>query len=188
MGKLTVEESNLSAVAKAIREQADPNGGLLIFPDGFISAVEGIQKGITPTGTKNITTNGSHDVTEFASALVNVPLQHTRISKTTGSSATQNYSIPLSEIGFTPRAYAIIMYNTSDVSSAVSNQPHIVGTANNLGSANPAGCISASNKGAIKLQTVGGSFKGAVNGTNFTFTSTYAYLRGSTRYYFYFWG
>lgn len=72
MGKLTVEESNLSDVADAIRAKAETSGGL-VFPDGFISAVEGIQKGIIPTGTKSITTNGPHDVTEFASAWVDVP-------------------------------------------------------------------------------------------------------------------
>lgn len=67
--------SDLSAVANSIRAKAETNGDL-IFPDGFISAVEGFQKGIIPTGTKNITTNGTHDVTEFASALVNVPTKH----------------------------------------------------------------------------------------------------------------
>lgn len=152
-------------------------------------AINKVKSGyIKPSGNTTITSNGTHNVKQYENAVVSVPLQHTRISKTTGSSATQSYSIPLSEIGFTPRAYAIIAYNSSDISSAVSNQPHILGTANNLASSNPAGCISASASGVIKIQTVGGSFSGAVNGNNFTFTSTYAYLRGSTRYYFYFWG
>ncbi|MBR3868068.1 MAG: hypothetical protein IKM66_02015 [Clostridia bacterium] len=156
-------------------------------------AINKVKNGyILPSGNSpTITTNGTHNVKQYENAVVSVPqgmTQHTKISKTIGSSSTQSYSIPLSEIGFTPKAYAVIAYPSSEIASAVSGQPHILGTANNLGSSNPSGCISASASGVIKIQTVGGSFSGAVNGNNFTFTSTYAYLRGSIRYYFYFWG
>ena len=40
---------------------------------GFGAAVDAISVGITPGGTKNITANGTYDVTNFASAVVNVP-------------------------------------------------------------------------------------------------------------------
>ena len=45
----------------------------------------------------------------LSSVTVNA-LNHTRLSKTIGSSATQTCSIPLSEIGFVPRIFAITLY------------------------------------------------------------------------------
>lgn len=60
------------------------------YCEGDIS-VDYVQEGgggITPTGTKSITANGTYDVTNFASAAVNVPVGATNAYTTTMTLAT----------------------------------------------------------------------------------------------------
>ena len=71
MGMKTVQDASLTSVADAIRLKAEISG-TLEFPDEFVSAIQNISTGITPSGTKTITENGTYDVTNFASADVNV--------------------------------------------------------------------------------------------------------------------
>ena len=71
MGIKTVQDTSLTSVANAIRVKAEISG-TLEFPDEFVSAIQNISTGITPSGTKTITENGTYDVTNFASADVNV--------------------------------------------------------------------------------------------------------------------
>lgn len=64
-------DSDLTSVANAIRTKGGTSAQMA-FPSGFVSAVQAIPTGITPTGTKSITENGTYDVTQYASAEVNV--------------------------------------------------------------------------------------------------------------------
>lgn len=64
-------DADLTSVANAIRTKGGTSSQMA-FPAGFVSAVQAIPTGITPTGTKSITENGTYDVTQYASAEVNV--------------------------------------------------------------------------------------------------------------------
>lgn len=67
--------ADLTSVANAIRVKGGTSGQLA-FPAGFVSAVQAIPTGITPTGTKqiSITENGTttEDVTNYANAEITV--------------------------------------------------------------------------------------------------------------------
>lgn len=86
MAKVLVTEGYLRNIAEAIRSK---NGASTAYrPGDMAAAIQAIPTGgITPTGTVNITQNGNHDVTQYASANVNV--QPNLQSKT----ATQNGTV-----------------------------------------------------------------------------------------------
>lgn len=68
-------DSDLTSVANAIRTKGGTSAQLA-FPSGFVTAVQNIPTGITPTGTKqiSITQNGTttENVTNYASAEITV--------------------------------------------------------------------------------------------------------------------
>lgn len=65
-------KQNYKDIANAIRAKTGENG--LMTAEEMPTKIGSIETGITPSGTKNITSNGNDiDVTEFAAVNVNVP-------------------------------------------------------------------------------------------------------------------
>lgn len=70
MSIVTIEDTNLTNIANSIRNK---NGSTTKYkPSEMASAISNIQTGIEPSGTLDITSNGTYDVTNYASANVNV--------------------------------------------------------------------------------------------------------------------
>ena len=190
-------DSALNSLADSIKNKSGVTGDLAFpEPNDFKSAVDMI---VIPTFNTQAKTVQSSRVAQtvqpdsnydgLSSVTVNA-FRYSRIQKTMGSSAATTYSIPLSEIGFTPRIYGFVLYmgniskgSALGIASAMCDMQNLEETG-----ASTSGNVLGASSTSYDLTTVGTSLVGKVNGNNFTFTAGYGYFRPSGVYRFYFWG
>ena len=158
MTKVLVTESYLSDIADSIRSKTGSSA--TYTPAEMSDAIDGISSsgGITPSGTKTITTNGSHDVTAYATASVSVP-----------ASAVDSGSVSISSNG----THDVVGYATANVSvpaSAVDSGSVTLttnGTHNVVGYASAVVDVPTSSGGITPTGTINISTNGTYNVTNY---------------------
>lgn len=103
-------DSDLTSIANAIRTKGGTSAQMA-FPAGFVSAVQAIPTGITPTGTKQISINSNgtitEDVTDYASAQITVAVPQPSGSTTVTDNGTYDISQYASVVVAIPAASGV---------------------------------------------------------------------------------
>lgn len=73
MSKVLIDNSSLLSIGSAIRSK---NGASVLYkPSEMAAAINALNMGVTPSGSMSVTANGTYDVSQYASVVVNVSAQ-----------------------------------------------------------------------------------------------------------------
>lgn len=114
MANVLVDSLSLTAIANAIRSKLGVQ--TTYKPSEMAGAIDSISGGITPTGTKSITANGTYDVAEFASAEVAVPSSGITPTGTKQISVTENGTVTEDVTNYANAEITVNVSGSSEIS------------------------------------------------------------------------
>lgn len=104
-------DAGLTSIAGKIREKTG-SSGLLSFPDGMKSAINGLVK---PSGDLSVTANGTYDISTKSRVIVNVPVPSGYVNYAEGAAVSDSKGyVTLPVLSFTPRVILLYRVNKYD--------------------------------------------------------------------------
>ena len=182
---LTIGEMKVAVDGIVLNSQIIGDGELEVDENDYLYFDDNGGGGITPTGTINITTNGTHDVTNYASANVNVSTSVQTQTKSATPSESQQTITP--DSGYYLSSVTVGAIDSGYVVSGVSRKSSTDLTVSGATVTAPAGYYESAASKSIASGSAGtpSASKGTVSNHSISVTpsvtNTTGYITGGTK-------